>query len=392
MAPEAGRPRVIYVSYDGIEEPLGRSQVLGYLARLAPAYDIALISFEKSSEKRGSLDDELREIGIEWQPLRYHRRPPVLSTVWDIRAGKKALIRAGRRRAPDIVHVRSYVPALMALVARRRTNGKLLFDIRGFWADERVEGGLWRADGLLYRVAKRCERRFFADADAIVTLTQASVPHLQVWAAGRPVPIEVIPTCVDLGRFARRPERAGGPHAVWSGSIGTWYRFDLAARLARALSLPLTVVTRQVGLARELLSGYPASVRSVAPEDVPSQLFAGDIGLCLISSSFSKIASAPTRFAEYLAAGMPVVATPSVGDLESLIVNHRVGVVLRGEDDRSVADAAARVLALAADRETRERCRRLAVEQFNVDAGAARYADVYRRMTQLQSKNSELAR
>jgi glycosyltransferase involved in cell wall biosynthesis len=377
---EGGRPRIIYVSYDGAGEPLGRSQVLGYLTRLASAYDITLISFEKADEARTRVHDELIEVGIDWIPMRYHRRPAVLSTMLDLLAGRRALIGAARRREPAIVHVRSYVPALMALLARRRTKGKLLFDIRGFWVDERVDGGLWRPGGLLYRVAKRCERRFYAEADAIVTLTQASVTQVRVWAGARPVPIQVIPTCVDLQRFARRPERPGGPHVVWIGSIGTWYRFDLTARLASALSLPLTVVTHQASLARRMLAGYPASVRSVAPDDVSSQLFAGDIGLCLIASSFSKIASAPTRFAEYLAAGMPTIATPGVGDLESLVEDHQVGVVLRGEDDRSVADAAERVRALAADHETRERCRRLALEQFDIDAGTARYADVYSRM------------
>jgi glycosyltransferase involved in cell wall biosynthesis len=256
----------------------------------------------------------------------------------------------------------------------------LLFDIRGFWADERVEGGLWRPNGLLYRVAKRCERRFFADADAVVTLTQASLPQIRAWTGDRQVQVEVIPTCVDLHRFTQRPERPGGPHAVWSGSVSTWYRFDLTAKVADALSLPLTVVTPQVGLAREMLAGYPASVRAVAPEEVPAELFAGDIGLCLIKSSFSKLASAPTRFAEYLAAGMPIVVTPRVGDLESIVEDHGVGVVLRGEDERSLADAATRVRGLAADPETRDRCRRVAREHFDVDSGSDRYAEIYRRM------------
>ena len=239
---EGGRPRIIYVSYDGAGEPLGRSQVLGYLTRLASAYDITLISFEKADEARTRVHDELIEVGIDWIPMRYHRRPAVLSTMLDLLAGRRALIGAARRREPAIVHVRSYVPALMALLARRRTKGKLLFDIRGFWVDERVDGGLWRPGGLLYRVAKRCERRFYAEADAIVTLTQASVTQVRVWAGARPVPIQVIPTCVDLQRFARRPERPGGPHVVWIGSIGTWYRFDLTARLASALSLLQTSV------------------------------------------------------------------------------------------------------------------------------------------------------
>jgi len=371
---------VFYVSYDGVEEPLGRSQVLGYLKGLAGAYDITLISFERSVATPRALGRELAEAGIVWHPLRYHRRPAVASTTWDVLAGRRALIRAARSGRPAIVHARSDVPALMALWARRATGGEFLFDIRGFWADERVDGDLWRPGGVLYRLAKRYERSFFAEADAIVTLTHASVPHLRAWTGGRPLPIEVIPTCVDIERFSGRPERPGGPHVVWSGSVGTWYRFDLAPRLAAALSLPLTVITRQAAQARRLLDGHRASVRSAAPDRVPAELFAGDIGLCLIRSSFSKVASAPTRFAEYLAAGMPVVVTRGVGDLEAIVEARGVGVVLQGDDEESITAAAARVRALAGDPDLPGRCVRLARERFDLETGTARYSDLYRRL------------
>ena len=350
--------------------------MLAYLRRLAGSHQITLISFEKTSPS-DALRRELATLGVDWRPLRYHRRPPVLATAIDVLAGRRALSVAAREGRPAILHVRSYVPALIALLARPRTGGRLLFDIRGFWADERVEGGLWRAGGFLYRIAKRCERWFFAEADAVVTLTEASVPQIRTWTAA---PVDVIPTCVELDRFAGRTTRPDGPRAVWCGSIGTWYRFDLAPAVAAALSLPLTVITRQEELAREQLGDSSAEIRSAAPEAIPATLFEGDIGLCLIVSSFSKVASAPTRFAEYLAAGMPVLVTPGVGDLELLVERNGVGVVLRGEDQRSLRAAASAMLALTRDPETSERCRRLARERFAVESGSARYAAIYARL------------
>jgi glycosyltransferase involved in cell wall biosynthesis len=370
------------VSYDGATEALGRSQVVPYLIRLARTYDITLVSFEKSRKGIDPLRTELAQHGITWRPLRYHRRPPVLSTWLDVRRGRAALTRAAADGAPAIVHVRSYVPALMALQARRRIGGRMVFDIRGFWADERVEGGLWRSGGLLHRLAKRYEKRFFSQADAIVTLTRASVPQIRRWSKRRPaVAVEVIPTCVDLERFQKRAGRPGGPHAVWSGSIGTWYRFDLTGRVARALSLPLTVLTREVDLARRMLDGYPADVRAVAPDEMPGELFAGDVGLCMIVSSFSKTASAPTRFAEYLACGMPVLATPGVGDLDAIIGEHGVGVVLRGEDDHAISRAVDELRGLMSDPGLSERCRQVARRLFDADSGAARYAEIYASLT-----------
>lgn len=372
------RLRVFYVSYDGIGEPLGRSQVLSYLVRLARTHDITLFSFEKQDADRLALRAELNAAGIVWWPLSYHRRPPVVSTLLDVIGGVRALRRAARQRAVDVVHVRSYVPALIALIARRSTGGKFVFDIRGFWADERVEGGIWPANGWLYRVAKWCERRFFAEADAIVTLTRASVPQIRDWVAPRSPPIVVIPTCADLELFTRKERRPDGPRATWVGSIGTWYRFDLAAGLADALGMSLGVVTRQADLARAILGGREASVTTLPLRQVPSELFSGDVGLCLYVSSFSRLATAPTRLAEYLAAGMPVVVTPGVGDLEDIVEGREVGVVLRGDDEAAITDAAERLRQLLADTELSDRCRSVARELFDVETGARRYSELYR--------------
>ena len=42
---------VLYISYDGMLEPLGQGQVLGYLEQLAAEYSPILISFEKQRDR-----------------------------------------------------------------------------------------------------------------------------------------------------------------------------------------------------------------------------------------------------------------------------------------------------------------------------------------------------
>ena len=153
-----GRPRVIYVSYDGAAEPLGQSQVVAYLERLAADCVIQLISFEKPGDDRAPVRARLADCGVAWHPLVYHRGPPVASTVLDVVRGTRRIKQlAAGIEGTLILHARSYVPALMALRARLGERARFLFDIRGFWADERVEAGLWRRDGALHRIAKRYE-------------------------------------------------------------------------------------------------------------------------------------------------------------------------------------------------------------------------------------------
>jgi glycosyltransferase involved in cell wall biosynthesis len=292
--------------------------------------------------------------------------------------GARAISRAVRAIDAHAVHVRSYVPALMAMNARPAHDRRLLFDIRGFWADERIEGGIWPQSGWLYRLAKRWERRFFERADAIVTLTQASVPQIRAWVGERDVPIEVIPTCVDPSPFLSSARHPDGPRLVWSGSIGTWYRLDIAQRLAEVSGMPFIVLTRQVDAAKEALNGGAAEIRTVPGGRMAEALHAGDIGLCLYVDTFSRAATAPTRAAEFLAAGMPVAVTPGVGDLVALAAGNAVGVEIAEDDDASLADAAERLKTLAADDSAVARCRELACRHFDVHTGVQRYAALYR--------------
>lgn len=375
----ARRPRIIYVSYDGACEPLGRSQVVAYLLRLARDCEITLISFEKDQASRSDMARQLAAAGIRWLPLRYHKRPPVLSTLRDVLAGARAVRAACAEEPADIVHVRSYVPALIALVAARfgRPRWKLLFDIRGFWVEERVAAGLWRPGGLLVQIAKRCERQFFARADAVVTLTSASVPEIHRLLAGRTVPIVVIPTCAEVQRFADAEPRGEGARAVWCGSVGSFYRFDLAVRFAEALGLPLLVLTRQLDTAMRTLGGRPADVREVQPAEIPGELGPQDIGMCFYVDDFSNLARAPTRLAEYLAAGMTVAVTPRIGDLDALVTELELGVTVEDETPSGLEQAARKALALTNDEARTERARATAKQRFSVDAGVAAYRALY---------------
>ena len=324
------KPHVIYVSYDGAAEPLGVSQILPYLESLARQFEITLISFEKPETDPTYAAARLAAAGVTWRPLNYHSSPKVLSTARDIAAGSREIDRAARESGGDIIHVRSYVPALMALRSRQIQRAKLLFDIRGFWADERVEGGIWRR-GALFKTAKRYERKFFAQADAVVTLTEASVPWIRKQIGARATPVVVIPTCVDLERFSLPQASSAEPVALWNGSIGTWYRFDLAYEAAEALGLELRVITRDVAAARSALDGRAAEVISARPDEMPNRLAVPHVGLCLVQPSFSKLASAPTRVAEHLAMGAPVLVTDGVGDLRRVVETDRVGAAFAPE-------------------------------------------------------------
>jgi glycosyltransferase involved in cell wall biosynthesis len=394
---------VLYVSYDGMLEPLGQSQVLAYLARLAAGRSVHLISFEKPEDwakqaEREQLIERIKTAGITWHPLRYHKRPSALATAWDIGCGTALGLWLVLRHRLHIVHARSYVASVMALSVKRLTGAKFVFDMRGFWADERVDGNLWPRAGRMYRVAKWFEQRFLLGADHVVSLTHAAVAEMQRfdYLQGRMPPVTVIPTCADLARFTPatgRVKESNAPFLLgYVGSAGTWYLFDeVAACFARLLHMRpearFLIINRSEHayiLERLANAGVPRAavdLQAASHAEVPDLIQRMDAGVFFIKPVFSKQASAPTKLAEFLGCGVPCLSNAGVGDMAAVLEGEQVGVALKAFDAVSMERGLRQLLALAHDPDTRARCVAAAHQHFSLDEGVRRYAAVYVQLT-----------
>ena len=395
----SSRSAIIYVTYDGLLEPLGQSQVVAYLEKLAPERPIHIVSFEKSKDRldkarMAAMRARLAAAQIGWTPLAYHKSPTVPATAFDIAQGSLVVLWLALRCRAAILHARSYVPALIVLPAKWIAGAKFLFDIRGFWADERVDGGLWPKSGALYRGVKRMERLFIAEADYMVTLTHASAREFENWPvfAARNPPLAVIPTCADLDRFRLEPEPPMEPFVFgYVGSVGTWYLFDETVKLFLALArrrpeARMLIINRsEHETIREILARHGVSpdrfeIAAAEHRDVAKQIARMHAAAAIIKPSYSKIASAPTKLAEYLGCGVPCVGNVGVGDMEEVLEGRRVGVALRDFSNVDLEGAADRLLALLDEPDLRSRCVAVAREQFSLEVGLNKYADVYRKI------------
>jgi glycosyltransferase involved in cell wall biosynthesis len=391
---------VLYVSYDGMAEPLGQGQVIAYLERLADENAIHIVSFEKAADlgdpaRMAQVRDRLSKAGIGWTPMRYHSRPSAPATAYDILRGQAVVLALAQRLRADIVHVRSYVPALIALPVRRILGAKLLFDIRGFWPDERVDGGLWPKEGALYRTAKRLERNFFRAADHVVTLTQASVPVIEefgYWDDTAPA-ITVIPTCANLDLFAPLPNpRKDGPFTVgYVGSFGTWYLLDETLQLFGAIRAEqpdsrMLIVNRhehdavRLAATRAGVDATLIELASASHDDVPQLINRMHCASALIRPCFSKISSAPTKLAEYLGCGVPCVGNTGVGDMDMILEGRRVGVAMKSFDRETLRNAARSIVAMAREPDIAVRCRNTSLDLFSLSSGVESYRTIYREL------------
>ena len=391
-------------------EPLGQTQVLPYLRQLAArGVKFTLLSFEKpkaftpaGEQACDALKQELAHEGIEWHWLRYHQRPSLPATVYDVIEGIRYAGRLVKQNKIELVHARSHIPATIALGLKRKFGIKMIFDVRGLMAEEYVDARHWPAGGLRYRVTKATERRIFAAADGIVTLTERIWPIIKEWEGlkGRDVPHAVIPCCVDLSLFqfdeAQRAKLRAELNLrdrvtmVYSGSLDGWYLTEEMAdfftgfvqRRNDAYLLWLTTGSqervRQLMSARGISEDH-FSVRAVTPKEIPGFLAAGDIGISFIKRCLSKLASSPTKNGEYLACGLPIVINAGIGDSDALANESRAAILLQDFDKVDFDGAFARIEEVVNDPQIKTRARELAESVFDLESvGGERYAQLYR--------------
>ncbi|MBN1610326.1 MAG: hypothetical protein JW940_27100 [Polyangiaceae bacterium] len=402
--------RVLYTTHNGLTEPLGQSQVLPYLRGLAArGASIDIVSFEPAAVVDADLDRvraQVHDASLRW---RFVRRSPKHDLATKLLEIGKALAVCGRVAAvsqPHIVHTRSYIfGPIIEVLASSVPRSRMLFDCRGLLADEYVDIGYWHEGEARVRAVRRFEAHAFRRAEGLVFLTHRI--HDLLRSEGRISShsvVEVVPCCVDMSKFrpmsaARRALRdalgAGErPVFVYSGSIGSWYLVEEMARFVGALRrrigpLLWLVVSRSPTeeLRRHAQSaGIPPEeivCRAAAPQDMPRILSCGDVGLSFIKPCFSKLASSPTKVAEYLAAGMPVVVNAGIGDQDRLARKPDAAVVISKFDESAFDSAGAQVERLLR-REAAARAlapRAVARSEFDLtDVGIAGYVRLYERL------------
>jgi len=401
---------VLYISYDGMTDPLGQSQVIPYLEGLSKQeYSFTLISFEKAerfAKLRPEISTRLERSNINWMPLIYTKRPPILSTLWDVWKMERSAFELQRRKNFKIVHCRSYIAALVGLIMKKKYGVKFVFDMRGFYADERVDGGLWNLSNpiykVIYRFFKKREKAFLESADYTISLTQKAKDIVHQWKEipGQPVPIQVIPCCADLDLFSpenidqallgnlKKQFNFTGQEFVLSylGSIGTWYMLDEMLDFFKCL-LELNADARFLFITQEPAFNIMEKARAKnideaaliitdAPhQQVPVYLALSNCSIFFVKPVFSKAASSPTKQGEIMGMGIPHVCNAGVGDIEQ-IVDGQTGEVIQLFNDAEYKRVAKRILSAVYDAKY---IRQRAMEIYSLKNGVEKYAEVYKK-------------
>ena len=354
--------KILFISYDGMTDPLGQSQVIPYLKGLTKAgYEFVILSCDKTEKfkaHKALVEQSLHKYPISWVSMPYHKYPPVLSSIYDFFRLKKKAGQLHRIHQFSMSHTRVGVPQLVALYLKKRYGIKFLNDIRGFWADERVDGGMWNLKNPLYKLVyhffKRKEDECIRVADYNTCLTAKAKEIILGWDhLPQPVRIEIVPCSADLKLFNHTsidPQLKGALKKElgindddfiisYLGSIGGWYLTRQMMQFCRLLldkkpqARFLFISNNNHQDIENAAAGFnippgKIMVRQGSRKEVPVLLSFSKFSLFFIKPCFSKLSSSPTKHGEIMAMGIPVITNSGVGDVKEIIEKYNAGYVL----------------------------------------------------------------
>jgi glycosyltransferase involved in cell wall biosynthesis len=401
--------RVLYISYDGMTDPLGQSQVIPYLMGLSKLNcEIHILSAEKYqafADGKDNIEALLNKSHIMWHPIIYTKKPPVLSTIKDIFKLKTTASKLHKKFKFDIVHCRSYIAAFAGVHLKQKYGLKFLFDMRGFYADERIDGNLWPQSSPLYRMVyryfKKKEKQFFSSADYTVSLTYAGKNIIHNKFGFADIPIEVIPCCADLDHFDYRKldnyelsvmkSNLGIPEESfvlsYLGSVGTWYMPEEMLLFFKALKTKYSqakflIITKDnpenliLLIEKHKINRDDIIIKSAGRDEVPNLIAISNISIFFIKPVFSKQASSPTKLAELLGMGKPVVCNSGVGDLDKFVPENNLGIMIKEFSEEQYKIAVEEVYRLSEINS--EQLRNTALSLFSLEIGVSRYYGIYK--------------
>jgi len=397
----------LYISQNGITDHIGESQIAPYVLGLAKlGYNIHILSAEKSGKE--VLIEQYKKIfadaGINWTRVNYHNKPALLGTFYDLFHMFFLARKILKKDRVELVHCRSFYPAIIGYYLKWFFGVKYIFDFRDFSADGGIINKPFK---FVYRYLKKIEGPLILEADKVVCLTQSARTILSGCylsdSPGSDDHFQIIPCCADFQHFdlsnvsqtdtdnvrSNTGIAADDFVLLYLGSLGPDYLLKHMITLFRQL-LAVQPKSRFLFVSNngsELVDAECAAqgishesilFLSANRKDIPTFLSVADMSVVFIRGDLSKAGCSPTKLAELFACGVPVIANTGVGDLDRIISLQINGsMIVEDFSDETLRAAVLQVIAFKKSGmvNIRENSREFALEE-----GVVRYAAVYQEL------------
>jgi len=353
----------LFISYDGLSDPLGQSQILPYILNISKhPRNLYLISFEKKirlSNLIKKINDRIEKKNIKWFNLNFTSKYGKIGKLYDLLKLFCFSFYLVLKFDIKIVHGRGLIPSLTALLLKKiffLKKIKVIFDCRGLWADERVDNNILKKDkkfdNFIFNFLKLLERYCVKQSDQIIFLTSKVKKELEISYDIVLDNSTIIPCCVDFNEFnynnkkelnkiLRKKLNIPIESIVfnYNGSLTGVYLFKDMLLFFKKIKKQIPdcffiITSPDTDFAKKIISneyGYLKEsiiINEVNHSEIPKYLSISNFSLGFIKQTYARCAMSPTKFAESLALGVPVIYNDNIGDVTSYILKLEAGIII----------------------------------------------------------------
>lgn len=147
----------------------------------------------------------------------------------------------------------------------------------------------------------------------------------------------VIPTLINKDRLNKKFISNNIDSKIricFIGNNGKWQGEELLIKfikdhLKERKDIFFNLLMKETEEIKKLKCLYPENIKInfVAAEQVREEIINDDYALLLRKNNVTNRVAAPTKFAEYLAAGLKIIISPNIGDYSSMVVENKLGII-----------------------------------------------------------------
>tara|TARA_Y100000590_G_scaffold456771_1_gene608043 strand:- start:5222 stop:6460 length:1239 start_codon:yes stop_codon:yes gene_type:complete len=356
----------LYITYDGLTDPLGKSQIIPYLISISEhPRKLIVLSFEKQNKFSDIqlINKKLVSKNIKWINLNFSHRLKIFSKLIDLFKFFFYAIYLTKKYKIKIIHGRGTLPTLFGYIVKKFYNIKLIFDCRGMWVDERVDNKQWNLNNKFYKISyyvfKRIEDLLFTNSDSIIVLSNTIIPYL-IDKYNIKNKLTVIPCCVDYElfknnynhdkiSFLKNEFQIENAQYIfcYSGSLGGIYKlkemlnffYFVQKNIKNVFFVFFTqnieILKKELNKKQHLSIKNYIRCKNLDRDDLPKYISICDALIYFIEPTFAKKASCPTKLGESLSLGIPIITNKGIGDIDYLFKKIKPGFLFDKIDDEN---------------------------------------------------------
>lgn len=376
--------------YNSFKDPLFQNILLSYIKTINKNNigDFHLITFEQKEyhidkQERLQIREGLAKHNIFWHPLTFHTGKFLLfKKLIDFFQSVYTILKIRIKYGIKVIFSFANVASSIAILIKKAFNLKMIIYSYEPHSEFMIELGLWDKNSLKFKTLNYLEKLAGRDADYIMTGTKYMVEKLE--KENSKAYVYRAPTAVDEKQFYFRSEgrkkvrekiNAHDKYVIlYLGKFGDLYYNEEIPQLSREIksfipnSYFLVVTSNNHEEIKVIYNKYLSEkdfhiTGHLSFEEVKEYISAADIGISGVPPTASQKYRSPTKVAEYLLCGIPIITSKGIAEDDIYAEKNNVGIVIDNFKDSLNKHAVEKLIFYCNENkdEQRQRCRNTAL-------------------------------